>query len=334
MSAVKNGDDVANGPWSFTLRGPRGRRGRPGGVCRQQDSGLTTLKAWGIGIRGSRLVPEQDFAASLRNASPALTALETRTIDSVGPSDDVAEQILQVIESLVLVDNQAKLVASTKVLHHLLPALVPPMDRAWTGKFFRFHPPAWQSQANQRRIFRTVFSALACVARQVQPERLVTGRGWRTSRTKILDNALIAFCQAAPTGHITVEVNDLPPAKNEALSVLSPHHRHAPRVRLLLEGALNARDEQEFVPIDEGPIALDVVLRADPTQPPWDATNYLGGIADVLEDKSRRGTLPHLGDLADVWLYRNDRQLKEITYREVTSTRSGYTVTIRRIESP
>jgi hypothetical protein len=76
---------------------------------------------------------------------------------------------------------------------------------------------------------------------------------------------------------------------------------------------------------------MDVVVHAAADQPPWDATNYLGGIADVLEDKSRRGPLDHLGPLASVWLYRNDRQIKEISYREVGSTQAGYTVTVRAL---
>jgi hypothetical protein len=34
------------------------------------------------------------------------------------------------------------------------------------------------------------------VARLVHPGQYVTGAGWRTSRTKILDNALIGFRKA------------------------------------------------------------------------------------------------------------------------------------------
>jgi hypothetical protein len=48
---------------------------------------------------------------------------------------------------------------------------------------------------------------------------------------------------------------------------------------------------------------------------PSDATNYLGGIADVLEDKRQRGDLLHLGELAGIALYGNDRQLHDVRYR-------------------
>jgi hypothetical protein len=36
-------------------------------------------------------------------------------------------------------------VPGTKALHHLLPDLVPPMDRAWTGAFFHWSTTAPQN---------------------------------------------------------------------------------------------------------------------------------------------------------------------------------------------
>ncbi|MFI0351130.1 hypothetical protein [Actinomadura sp. 9N407] len=133
---------------------------------------------------------------------------------------------------------------------------------------------------------------------------------------------------------VSFTVPKYPPAKNEALSMMGAGHSHAGRVRRLLEAAGRARDEQAFVPIENGWVALDVVLHAPADRDPWDATNYLGGIADVLEDKSRRGTLDHLGELADVWLYRNDRQIKEVTYRQIASGHAQYVVTVRVVENP
>jgi hypothetical protein len=87
------------------------------------------------------------------------------------------------------------------------------------------------------------------------------------------------------------------------------------------------------MPLFQGPIGLEVECHADPSRQPWDATNYLGGIADVLEDKSRRrpGSLAHLGDLAGVWVYGNDRQIKEVHYQEIAGKRPRYRVRIWRL---
>lgn len=300
-----------------------------------------TLLAWGVGRRASRLVASGDFATALHAVVPSLEAIESLAIDSDDLPDDMADRLWVIIDSLGVVTNKAKLVAGTKTLHHLLPDLVPPMDRAWTGTFFQFHLPEWQDLGGQRRIFRLAYSQFAAVSRRIHPEGYVTGAGWRTSRTKILDNALIGFCKAelgsnplmtddAPN-QVSLEVRGYPPAKNEALSMLGARHSHAPRVRLLLETARQACTAQGFAPIARSGFGLDVVVHAPAGQNPADATNYLGGITDVLENKGHRGALDHLGDLAGVWLYGNDRQIKEVTYREVEADEAGYTVTIREL---
>jgi hypothetical protein len=250
-----------------------------------------------------------------------------------------------VIEALGVVDNRAKLVAGTKTLHHLLPDLVVPMDRRWTGMFFQLGSHEWQHPPNQHRAFLQAHRALCEVARRAQPQQYVDGRGWRTSRTKILDNALIGFCKielsderdepAADTGRaLLIRVPGLPPAKNEALSMLGAGHSHAPRVLELLQAADEALRRSGFVRVDGGPVALEVVVHAPPGRDPWDATNYLGGIADVLEEKSRRGTLDHLGELRQVWVYRNDRQIKEVSYQQLEASDAFYTVRIRELSNP
>jgi hypothetical protein len=245
-----------------------------------------------------------------------------------------------VINTLGVVDNDAKLVAGTKTLHHLLPDLVPPMDREWTGRFFGLHGPEWQG-ASQRRTFLKLYRTFVDVARQTAPQRFVTGHGWRTSRTKILDNAMISYCKTelaqsdgnAATPVISFRVPGYPPAKSEALSMLSEGHPHAPRVRALLNAARDALSNGTgLAPILDGPISLDLVIHPSPEIDTWDATNYLGGVADVLEDKTRRGAaLAHLGDLVHVSLYHNDRQIKHVTYRE-TPGEPGYDVTVRALE--
>ena len=81
---------------------------------------------------------------------------------------------------------------------------------------------------------------------------------------------------------------------------------------------------------------MEVELRAPAGKQPGDATNYLGGIADVLEVKKRRvrasGPLHYLGYRKDVGLYDNDSQIKEVRYRELKSNQTSYIVTLRTID--
>ena len=118
---------------------------------------------------------------------------------------------------------------------------------------------------------------------------------------------------------ISVTVAGLPPVKNEAKSMLAAGHIHVQRVRDLLKGVQEASWDEPELPFPHQSLGLEMVLTG-PTPPPSDATNYLGGVADVLEDKARRGDLTHLGPLAAVAVYENDRQLHEVGYRWITRT--------------
>jgi len=155
---------------------------------------LTTLDAWGIGRRASRMVAPDEFNSTLREHREELSALEHYSIESANLDIAiVSKTVWHLVETLGIVENKSKIVAGTKALHHLLPDLVVPMDRAWTGLFFGW--TATDPQSNQERTFTRTFEAYARVARLVQPSNYV-GAGWRTSATKVLDNAMIGYCLA------------------------------------------------------------------------------------------------------------------------------------------
>jgi hypothetical protein len=113
---------------------------------------------------------------------------------------------------------------------------------------------------------------------------------------------------------ISFRVAGYPPVKNEAKSLLAAGHTHASRVLDLLRAAGSAAAASGWSPSQTDSLGLELVLTS-PAPPPSDATNYLGGVGDVLEDKGRRGQLAHLGELAGVALYGNDRMFHEVRYR-------------------
>lgn len=123
-------------------------------------------------------------------------------------------------------------------------------------------------------------------------------------------------------------VEGRPPIKNEALSLFSKSHRYWPEVERLLAAAKTAVAMTGWrVRGVTCSLGLEVVMKS-PGPPPGDATNYLGGIGDVLEAKSRRAGLPDLGDLLDVALYENDRSIHEVRYVWTTADEVSYSVRI------
>lgn len=109
------------------------------------------------------------------------------------------------------------------------------------------------------------------------------------------------------SSEVVLYVEGWPPAKNEAKSLLASGHTHVERVLKLLRSAQEATGEAaSTVRFGSRPIGLELTVES-PGDPIADATNFLGGVGDVLESKSRRGQLEQLGDLSRVGLYENDR---------------------------
>jgi hypothetical protein len=114
-----------------------------------------TLRGWGIGQLASPLVPLELFRTRLRERADLFIEFDGRSLEDV-PTDEVGQltaSLDRLIANLGIVENKARIVAGTKTLHHILPDLVPPMDRAWTGAFFgwKLLDPSTQSDPDPHR---------------------------------------------------------------------------------------------------------------------------------------------------------------------------------------
>jgi len=160
---------------------------------RFQHALYKTLKAWGIGVRGSRLKPFNEFAAVLSRHEEAVAQFETTLLDDRQLAIGATADALWTLQSkLLIVENAATLVPVTKALHHVLPGLVVPMDREYTQMFFGWQKP--QFQYGQSICFVEAFSTFVQIARAVNPSKYVNG-GWNSCRTKVIDNALVGLLQ-------------------------------------------------------------------------------------------------------------------------------------------
>jgi hypothetical protein len=150
-----------------------------------------TLQAWGIGARASNLRPLGAFVDAIRAKGSEIADLDALLIDDPTLNvNAIGERIWRLIDTLGIVANDARIVPGSKALHHLLPELVVPIDRAYTQKFFRWHNPEFQY--GQAACFRHAFSAFVEIARRANPAQYV-GVGWNSSRTKVIDNALVGM---------------------------------------------------------------------------------------------------------------------------------------------
>ena len=154
-----------------------------------------TLIAWRIGSRGSKLLGFPDFHEAILSCRDSIDEIEQWTLDSFedGDSGSIFSLSWNLIDGLKIVNNEAKLVPCTKALHHILPQLFVPIDRKYTQAFFMLYNP--QFQYEQRKRFNFMFRTFIKINRYVKPSKYV-GKNWHTSPTKVIDNAIIGFCNA------------------------------------------------------------------------------------------------------------------------------------------
>lgn len=158
------------------------------------------LPAWGMhrmGKQAAKVVDFHEMAESLRAAAPRIDPLWGREITGVDSNDaeQLAHDIWGVISSLRVSRSKTRIVAGSKALHHVLPELVPPIDRQYTFRFF-----TGQKAVNHgdERAFLEWFPLLCEIGRRCSGQigaALERGGVMATIQSKVIDNAIIGFMQ-------------------------------------------------------------------------------------------------------------------------------------------
>lgn len=175
------------------------------------ESLYATLASWGLhrmGPGNTKLVDLPVLAQSFRSLSVNLRKLEGMKIEAISQRDvsRIADLIWPIIWDLKVGIGNTKIISGTKALHHLLPDLVPPIDREYTVQFLFKNKNAVQGDATkQRDAFRAMYPHFATISRTCGSQiasRL--SRGMNTSVTKVIDNAIVGY------GRVVLNLADEP----------------------------------------------------------------------------------------------------------------------------
>lgn len=158
------------------------------------------LPSWGMHRMGRQAAKVGDFdhfCESIRGQTEQIAALWNKDIRLVSEADvEVStEEVWMIISALRVSTSRSKLVAGSKTLHHLLPDLVPPIDRQYTFKFFTGQT---QVSYGEQTAFAEWFPLLCEIARSCDEEieaALERGGFMATSASKVIDNAIMGFRQ-------------------------------------------------------------------------------------------------------------------------------------------
>ena len=152
-----------------------------------------TLVAWGIGSRGSQLLELGEFIAEIRAHVREIEELESKTIDD--PELDIYAVSTSLWRNHSVVFNRQERYQTCAVYEGAAPFSAGPSCSDGP----EVHPDLFRLACSGIPIStRTNLSSrlgeFVCIARATDPVQYV-GNGWRTSRTKVLDNALVGFCR-------------------------------------------------------------------------------------------------------------------------------------------
>jgi hypothetical protein len=178
------------------------------------ESLYAVLTAWGMhrmGSRGARMEEFKMFRDSLRRQASAISEIDKHFHDAcenstaklarvpTGKGSSLAEELWSVISRLKLgMSEDARIVIGSKAIHHLLPELLPPIDRRYTLRFFLGRETLGSEP--EQAAFREIFPRFAQIASECEPlidqlmkETSPSGPYMRTSPTKVIDNAIVGF---------------------------------------------------------------------------------------------------------------------------------------------
>ena len=170
-----------------------------GGAARSISSGkymhtlYSTLEAWGMNSRRAKMQEIGTFAESVREYRRDITAL-----DGMGAAQiyDVKGELWRIIQEMQLSQNKnTQIVTGTKSLHHLLPKLLPPIDGGYTRPFFRYQ--STQTEDNEYA-FNLMLWYFGQIAQEIDLWWYVRTARWATSESKLIDNAIIGYCNWHP----------------------------------------------------------------------------------------------------------------------------------------
>lgn len=152
-----------------------------------------TLASWGLhrmGETNTKLVDFENFKSSIQANKDEILKLKEEKITQLNSDTALTGNIRALIDNLKIGEGETKLIFNSKTLHHLLPNLIPPIDRQYTLLFFynSTGPPHIENCFSE--IYpKFVEIALSCKDNIVK----MVGKGFHTSETKVIDNAIVGY---------------------------------------------------------------------------------------------------------------------------------------------
>jgi len=155
-----------------------------------------TLTSWGMhrmGPRGAKLVEFEDFRYSIVEHRDAILSLEEISLLYLSETEieETTKSLADIMDKLRISATRAKLVANSKTLHHLLPHLMPPIDREYTLQFMYGN----KMYSNDRLKFLEIYPRFYYIGQRCKSQiiEVINRTPFHSSPSKVIDNAIVGY---------------------------------------------------------------------------------------------------------------------------------------------
>lgn len=155
-----------------------------------------TLASWGMhrmGKTNTKMVSFVDFKLSIESIKEELVKLKSLRLEDIKADRSIFFELVQdLCFSLKVSKSNSKVVGNSKALAHILPDLVPPVDRQYSIRFFAERLTDFKDDFEEKEFYRHILNKCFELVQILKDDSMIIiNETFNTSLPKIFDNLLM-----------------------------------------------------------------------------------------------------------------------------------------------
>ncbi len=148
-----------------------------------------------LGMRAAGLLALDLFIVELRRHAVSIGSFGGTIVGT--ELTQTHDDLWRLISALRITVTKARVVSGSKALHLLLPDLVVPVDRRYTGAFLYRYGEEFEPGTSEQKTLLSALAVFRSIAKTAKPETYVGQFPVHATRTKVIDNGIIGFVEKA-----------------------------------------------------------------------------------------------------------------------------------------